>query len=97
MTESVEVVFATPEHQVVVTVDWTQGMTVAAAVEDSHIQRSFQDHDLTRLPKGVWGTKQADNHPVQPGDRIEIYRPLTLDPREARRRRASKQKAEKSR
>ncbi len=38
---------------------------------------------------GVWGQAAAVDTPLVDGDRVELYRPLTVDPKEARRRRAT--------
>jgi putative ubiquitin-RnfH superfamily antitoxin RatB of RatAB toxin-antitoxin module len=37
---------------------------------------------------GIFGQRVALDHRLSPGDRVEIYRPLEVDPKEARRRRA---------
>ncbi|MEP6899027.1 MAG: RnfH family protein [Rhodanobacter sp.] len=61
------------------------GSTVAQAIEASGIA----DISATATPDvGIFGRKVLSNHVVQDGDRIEIYRPLLLDPMEARRKRA---------
>jgi putative ubiquitin-RnfH superfamily antitoxin RatB of RatAB toxin-antitoxin module len=50
--------------------------------------------DATRhLKVGVWGRKQGWDHPLREGDRVEIYRPLLVDPKVARRERFQKQGA----
>jgi uncharacterized protein len=48
--------------------------------------------DLDALRCGVWGRVQPLDHPLRDGDRIELYRPLTVDPKEARRLRYKKQR-----
>lgn len=47
---------------------------------------------LDTLRCGVWGRVQPLDHVLRDGDRIELYRPLTVDPKEARRLRYKKQK-----
>lgn len=42
---------------------------------------------------GVWGRKVAETHVLSPGDRLEVYRPLQVDPKKARRERFKKQGA----
>ena len=44
--------------------------------------------DLRRMPLGVFGERVDDSYCLRPGDRVEIYRPLKLDPMTARRQRA---------
>lgn len=46
-------------------------------------------------PVGVWGERQPGTHRLRDGDRVEVYRPLTADPKDARRRRFSAQKAQR--
>ena len=66
---SVEVVLATPERQVLLTVNVEAGVVADLAV-------------------GIWGKPVSRDSTVNAGDRIELYRPLDIDPREARRQRA---------
>lgn len=83
-----EVVFATPDRQVIVEVAATPDLTVGKAIERSAISRHFPGVDIEPLEAGIWGRVVPREHPVRAGDRVEIYRPLRMDPREARRRRA---------
>jgi putative ubiquitin-RnfH superfamily antitoxin RatB of RatAB toxin-antitoxin module len=46
---------------------------------------------------GVWGSLVADDHPLRDGDRLEVYRPLPVDPMEARRARQRQQRAGRAR
>lgn len=82
---SIEVVFAAAEKQQLVTVTLPNGATVAEAIAQSSIASSFPQHDLRSLSVGVWGHEVTREHVLSDGDRIEIYRPLNMDPREARR------------
>lgn len=81
----VEVVFALPDRQALVTVGVAKGATVADAISMSGLGARFPDVRLDELQAGVWGRPVDRSHAVQPGDRIEIYRGLEIDPREARR------------
>ncbi len=81
----VEVVFALPEKQVLKTVFANPGATVADVVAESDLMGAFPGHVLTEMTFGIWGRVVEHNQAVKEGDRIEIYRPLELDPREARR------------
>jgi putative ubiquitin-RnfH superfamily antitoxin RatB of RatAB toxin-antitoxin module len=81
----VEVVFALPEKQVLKTVLANPGATVADVVAESDLAGAFPGHVLTEMAFGIWGRAVEQNQAVKEGDRIEIYRPLELDPREARR------------
>ena len=82
----VEVVFGIPEQQRLVSLRLNSGATVADAIEKSGIAREFADHNLSSLSVGVWGHLAARDAVLSAGDRVEIYRPLQMDPREARRR-----------
>jgi hypothetical protein len=85
----VEVVFALPERQVLVEVSLEPTASVADAIEASGIARTFPGEDLEALPVGIWGKPASRAAGLQDGDRVEIYRPLLIDPKEARRRRAT--------
>ena len=85
----VEVVFGIPEQQRLVSLRLQSGATVADAIEKSDFAREFADHDLSSLSVGVWGHLAARDAVLSAGDRVEIYRPLQMDPREARRRLAA--------
>jgi putative ubiquitin-RnfH superfamily antitoxin RatB of RatAB toxin-antitoxin module len=91
---SLEVVYGTPEKQVLLEVVVEQGTTVQQAILASGIAKRFPDINLEVLKVGIWNrTCQLTDLPKK-GDRIEIYRPLIADPKEARRRRAEKAKEE---
>ena len=81
----IEVVFALPDRQVVKRVMVANGSCVSDAIEQSGIRASFPGIDLSGLETGVWGHPVANSHELRDGDRVEIYRPLLMDPREARR------------
>ncbi len=84
----VEVVFAEPDKQRLVEVEVAEGATVADVLEASAIASRFRGVNLDELPVGIWGTVVERDAPVRDGDRVELYRPLEMDPREARRLRA---------
>ena len=84
----VEVVFALAEKQELLVVALPDGSTVGAAIERSRLARQFPDIDFDTLQAGVWGKPTARGHVVREGDRIELYRPLEMDPRDARRLKA---------
>jgi uncharacterized protein len=89
----IEVVFALPERQELVAVELEEGATVADAIERSSIAALFPEHDIGRLPVGIWGRMVERDHVLEDGDRVEIYRPLAIDPREQRRALAAKGKS----
>jgi hypothetical protein len=84
----VEVVYALPGEATVIPVIVDAGSTIADAIRASGIQQLFPEIDLDSGKVGVFSRIKSTDDVVCEGDRIEIYRPLTADPKEARRRRA---------
>lgn len=84
----VEVVYARPDQQRVVSVAHVDGMTAERAVMASGLLREFPEIEAQALVLGIYGRRVAGSAPVRAGDRVEIYRPLKFDPRDARRRAA---------
>lgn len=66
--------------------------TLRQAIEQSGILEIHREIDLDKNEVGVFSRKRGLHEPVRAGDRIEIYQPLKVDPKEARRRRANKMK-----
>ncbi len=85
----VEVVFATAERQRLVELALPVGATVRDAIRRSGLSKHFPDVDLDALEVGIWGRVVPREQLLKDGDRVEVYRPLELDPREARRRLAA--------
>ena len=81
----VEVVFALARRQALVAVTLAEGATVADAIEASGLAAKFPEEQLDGLPTGIWGRPAGRDSVVRDGDRVEIYRSLEIDPREARR------------
>lgn len=95
----VEVAYALPEKQKIVSLMVEPGTTAHDAVQKSHIQNEFPDLELESAKFGIFGqvlgTKglaTAREYVLKEGDRVEIYRDLIADPKEVRRRRAEKAK-----
>ena len=63
------------------------GATLIDALRASGVLQRHPHIDLARQAVGIWGRIRALDAPLKDGDRIEIYRPLQVDPKEARRRR----------
>lgn len=81
----VEVVFALPDSQALLQVTLPHGSTAADAIDLSGIRDRFPDTDMDDLPLGVWGRPVERETVLHDGDRVELYRRLEIDPREARR------------
>jgi uncharacterized protein len=84
----IEVAYAKPEEQVIVTINVPQGTTVEQAVILSGILECFPEISQSELKTGIFGVSCKPEQIVGQGDRVEIYRPLIHDPKEARRQRA---------
>lgn len=82
----VEIVFATPVRQWLHTVGVSSGDSVADVVSKSGLREAFPSDSIDEFSWGIWGREVDHTHVVKEGDRIEIYRPLAIDPREARRK-----------
>ena len=86
----VEVVFANPSEQALVGLDVPAGRTVGQAIRASGLLARFPEIDLARNPVGVFGERVARERLLEEGERVEIYRALLADPKEARRRKAAR-------
>jgi len=87
------VIYALPNEQQVVEVELDPGATVADAIEASKIVERYPEIDLAVNKIGIFGKVARLDDPLQPGDRVEIYRPLIADPKEIRKQRAEEGKA----
>ncbi len=87
-TWRVEVAYATPTRQEVTEVSVRPGATVEQVIRASGMLARFPEIDLTRQRVGIFGETARLQDAVRNGDRVEIYRPLVADPKEARRVRA---------
>ncbi len=67
--------------------------TIGQALEQSGVLSAFAELRLDSISVGVFSLPRRLDDPVHEGDRIEIYRPLIVDPKEARRRRAELKRA----
>jgi putative ubiquitin-RnfH superfamily antitoxin RatB of RatAB toxin-antitoxin module len=84
----VEVVYASPARQRVVNVPLTEGLTALEAVRASGILDETPELYAGELVLGIWGRRVDASQRLRADDRVEIYRPLRRDPREARRQAA---------
>ncbi len=88
----VEIAYARPEEQVILEVQGRPGMTLMEAVRASNITARFPEIDLENAKFGIFGKLATANAQLHAGDRVEIYRPLIADPKEARKKRAAEGK-----
>lgn len=89
----VEVAYATPEKQRIVSVDVMPGTTAGDVVALSGIDKVFPGEDIANADIGIYGKVIKKTQVVEAGDRIEVYRPLIADPKASRAARAEKAKA----
>lgn len=89
------VVVYSPRARVVqeVPVHLPDGATVADALRASGLALQFAELASSAVALGVWGRTARPQQPVQHGDRVEVYRPLLVDPKVARRARFEAQGA----
>ena len=94
-TIAVEVVYATASKQKLLRLSVPYGTTMREAAERSGIASMFPELDLVTVPMGIYGkaVPKPDQRVLEDGERVEIYRPLIADPKEARKQRAAKASA----
>jgi putative ubiquitin-RnfH superfamily antitoxin RatB of RatAB toxin-antitoxin module len=88
----VEVAYATPEKQRIIALDVEEGSTVYQAAEQSGICDVFPEINLADAKMGIFGkaVRNPNDELLKQADRVEIYRPLIIDPKVARANRAAK-------
>ncbi|RAS38992.1 RnfH family protein [Paraburkholderia bryophila] len=87
---SIEVCYALPDQQTLIAVDLPEGATLQQALDASGILRRFPRIDLSTQKVGVFGKIKALDAVLTDHDRVEIYRPLLVDPKLSRQRRVEK-------
>jgi uncharacterized protein len=89
---TIEVVYALPDRQCLRTLKVEHQCTALEAVQRSGIGEQFPEIDLANARLGIFGKviEEPARQMLRDGDRIEIYRPLLIDPKAARRERAAK-------
>lgn len=98
----VEVAYARPDRQKIISLEVSPGTTALEAAKLSGITEEFPEIELATAKLGLFGRhfgtrgiKPAHEYVLKERDRVEIYRPLIADPKEVRRRRAEKARREK--
>ena len=86
----IEVAYAKPEEQVILSLEADSGITLEKAILLSGILQRFPEIDLVVNKVGIFGKVCKLDQVLRENDRVEIYRPLIADPKEARRQRAVK-------
>lgn len=98
----VEVAYATPARQLIVPLNVPLGTTALEAVRMSNIATEFSEIDIDKDAMGIFskpldgkGRPKPNEYVMCAGDRVEIYRPLIIDPKAARLDRAKTSKPSK--
>ena len=86
----VEIAYAKPEEQVILSVEIGEKTTAEEAIRASGILSRFPEINLAAGQIGIFGKPCGKSVRLRSGDRVEIYRPLLTDPKTARRERASR-------
>lgn len=89
-TMRVQVCFPQPDHVFLTEVDLPGGATLEQAIRASGVLDNAPEIDLETCKVGVFGKVKPLDTILRASDRVEIYRPLQADPKEARRRRVAK-------
>ncbi len=82
----VGVTYIEPSQQVWLRIDVPENSTVQDAIEQSGILQMFPAIDLAAQKVGIFGKVTKLDNALRPGDRVEIYRPITCDPKSVPRR-----------
>ncbi|MBF2754153.1 MAG: RnfH family protein [Gammaproteobacteria bacterium AqS3] len=100
---TVEVAYALPELQRLLRLEVARGTTALEAVRLSGIAELHPEIDIEQMPMGIFSRplngKQLSlpgDYVLQPGERVELYRPLLLSPQEARLLRAERARAKRA-
>lgn len=86
---NIEIAYAMPDRQYLKKVTIPGGTTAREALSFSDLAVEFPQLDLQTCSIGIFGQVIANDRVMQTGDRLEVYRSLQMDPREARRQRAA--------
>lgn len=84
---NIEVVYATAKEQICVQVVLPEHSTIAAAIAQAHISTIPEV-----LNVGIFGRLRSIDYPLSNGDRVEIYSPLFIDPKDARMQRVNEER-----
>ena len=81
----IEVAYATAEHQWLIPLSVADNTSAQAAIEQSGILTLCPEIQQHPLHIGIFSQPITPTHRLNPGDRVEIYRPLLIDPKDKRR------------
>lgn len=87
-----EIIYLTPEREESLSLSVAAGTTIAELFAHTLVRKRFEAAWLDLNSVGVYGKRVAPDYVLEAGDRVELYRPLRADPKEARRLRARGEK-----
>lgn len=87
---AVELAYALPQEQVLLRLQLLPGASLRDAIAQSGLLDRYPQLDPATLKAGIFGQLVTLDQPLESGDRVEIYRPLQVDPKVARRARVKK-------
>jgi putative ubiquitin-RnfH superfamily antitoxin RatB of RatAB toxin-antitoxin module len=90
--KTVEITYALPHRQFLESLKTEYASTIESILRDAMLFKEFPELNINTLSVGIFDKKAALTDVPNDGDRICIYRPLTIDPMDARRLRAQRQK-----
>lgn len=88
---TVEVAYAESDNQCLIELSLPVGSTIQDALDASGLFKHYPGLNKEQLAVGIFATLCETGHILQSGDRVEIYRPLLKNPKDARRQRAKQQ------
>lgn len=86
----IEMIYALPHEQKLLRMEVAPNTSILDAILESDLLLLYPEIDLNQVKVGIFGKQKKLTDLISPGDRIEIYRPLLIDPKEARRHKAKK-------
>ena len=92
-TIRITLAFANTDEQQLEDFEIRAGLTLGEVLQLADLRSRFPDVDFPNCPAGLFGRRAHPDTPLRNGDRIELYRPLNIDPKEVRRSREKSRKA----
>jgi len=89
MKINIEIVYASEKSQQIVQLEIVSGTSIAQAIKDSGLLKTCPEINISDCHVGIFSKKASVDTVLQDQDRVEIYRPLKISPKDARKLRAS--------
>lgn len=83
---SVSVTYADPDNPLWLKVRVAAGSTVEQAIRATDLLRRYPELDLEQIKIGIFGKTVSLDQPLSEGDRVELYQPISVDPKTVPRR-----------